>query len=225
MAAPTVGTSVSTTASGSSITINTLAISGSDKLLMVMAGGGAAALGDRSTSNITVAGSSITKLGEGDDGGWVNCEVWYQKNPADATPSIVATFGGGSSQICMGATLLTGVDQTSTFGSVAQNGAGNTSNSLSVSSAGTDAVVYAATSTDDESGITGTGTERWKQTGVGSDTTFGAQTYPGNASGVTAAWTQDVSGWASVAVSINGVGGGAAAARVFVRRMTMLGVG
>lgn len=217
MAAPVYQSSTSNSASGGNVVFASPNVTGTDTLLIVSAGGGANALGDRSPTNVTRPSSTFGKLGEGDDGAWVNCEVWGAIGPAAGTGNITVAFSGGAGQSAAGASLLTGVNQTggaSTYNTVATGGnSGNTSNTLTVTSAA-DELVISGTSTDDESGITvsGGGTQNWAVTGVGEDTTYAMQRKAGSAPNVTMSWTQDINGWASVGVSIKGSGGAPAAA-------------
>lgn len=219
MAAPAYQSSTSTSGSGGNLVFATPDVTGSDTALIVTAGGGAAGIGDRSTTNVTRASSSFSKLGEADDATWVNCEIWAALNPAAGTGNVTASFNGGGTQNAAGATLLTGVNQTggsSTFNTV-QTGASsaNTTNTITVTSAA-DELVIAGTSTDDESGtpaitVSGGGTQNWIVNAVAGDTTYAEQRKAGAGPSVAMSWTQNINGWASVGVSIKGTGGGGAA--------------
>lgn len=175
-------------------------VDGTDPALCCATGGGDGVQSARWATGVTWnTTENFTKKWEVDDGAWTGSQGWTLIPSATGTHDVVASFSGADLSSA-GVTLFNGVHQTVSFGTAASGGARDTTNSVAISSAAGE-LVWTSTSTDDETGITAGGTQLWQDAGVGSDNSFGAQTYSGAAT-VTATWTQDILGWSSGGIAL-----------------------
>lgn len=219
MAAPTIARTVSlsnATASSLTLTAGTaLLVDGTNTLLVCFVGGGHSTQATRTATSVTHHGDALTKLCEADDGSWDCQQIWYRIAPDDGTWDIVATWPSGV-QSGIGAILVNGAHQTVPFGTPVTGGATDQSNTITVLSA-TDEIIVSSTGTDDQTGITAGKTQLYQETGIGSDSTQGAQWTAGAAS-VAMAWTQDIDNWASCGVGIKPVASSASVVPVLMRQ-------
>lgn len=208
MAAPSVIRTVSTSSAGfATVTLSTLLVDGSNTCLIVSVGIGSVG---EDIDTVTHNSDALTQIGTpGYDGAWNKSVLWQRLSPDAGTFDIVVSASAGG-QIAFGATLLNDTAQSSTFNTPVSGGAGDTNNSLSVTSAA-DELVISVICTDDETGITkdAAATELWKIETLAADTSHGAQYKVASGTPTTMAWTQDISGWGAAAVAIRGLGGSA----------------
>ena len=206
--------------SGATITLANFAVgSGADRLLIVGVSWHEWVAGTPTVSSITFGGVGLTRLG-GLVAGQKASDIWYLKNPANSTANIVVTLSaGGAEYVVVGATSWTGVDQTTTFGTLATANGSSTAPSVNVSSAAGE-VVHDNLSVNAAPTITvgADQTQRWNQTTATSQQS-GAGSSEAGAATVTMSWTLSVSkAWAIAGVSIKAAAAGAP-------QRTLLGVG
>lgn len=175
--------------------------------MLVVAGSGDTTAGDRIISGVTYNAVAMTNVWGVNGTTWVRNEGWRLTAPASGAHNVVVTYGGPCDQACAGAVTYSGVDQTTPIGTPASAGGASATASVAVTSA-TGEVVIGGVSSDPET-ITPTGTQRWEVENVGSDTSYGEQTYSGAAS-VTVQWNLGSSdNWAVGGVSIKPSGAAA----------------
>ena len=203
MAAPTIIRSVGSGTTGTTITLSTLLVDGTNTLLMLTPGCGANTTRDIVT--VTHNGDACTELAASAGAIFIKSELWYRIAPDAGTFDIVFTKDGatGGDVIAGGATLLNGVHQSDTFGTPTTAEAATTANTIDVAST-TNQVVISSTATDDETGITAGDTQLWNSGIINSDCSFGGMSQVGAAT-VTMNWTQDITGWSSCGVGIKGL--------------------
>lgn len=225
MALPVVGTTVTATANNaSSITLPSMTVSGTDKMLLA-----SASTNDDASNAVTGAtwntSESFTSIGSQSAGSYFAVDAWRLLAPTNTTSTVAISYGSTVDSIAASATLLTGVDQTTPIGNI-QNSVNGTGTSISqtVTGATADTLIV------DVVGVDGDGTATAfvpgaSQTGIVDIITGGS--YPQNllvshqdgADGgvMTFSWTNsDV--YLGLAFAINGAGGGGGGATIPIFR-------
>jgi hypothetical protein len=172
-------------------TISLTVPSGSNQLLMVVTG----VPSFNSISRVTFDGNSLTALAAG-SGANSSTQVWYMVNPPITTANVVVTVAGSfTSGAAVTASVFSGVNTSSPFGTVADittswNGSSDSSSST-VSSASGGLVFGAVTSESAPITATESQTIIGAATGSSFDITTKAATLPG-ASSVTLGWSAPI---------------------------------
>lgn len=199
----------------SSVTITSFAVgAGANRLLVV--GVSDFGSGGFVVTGVTFNSVALTKLDTnsqviGAAIQWV--ELWYLKAPANVTANIVVTFGGIVEEIVVGADSWTGVDQSSTFGTVAKNfSSASTLPTVTVSSNATAIVHDVVEGGDPNASLSATGTQRW-QAANGAFASRGLGQSKAGAASVTMNWTgaSNMDHWTNLGVGINADAGAAVA--------------
>ena len=114
-------------ASASSITFSCTVGSGSNRVLVVSAGGRDATQANLTIDSVTWNGTSLTNIRSDvwNASTFARSELWYIKAPASGTFNIIVTWHGSSAFVVANATAFTGVDQTNPID--ANGGTGTTS--------------------------------------------------------------------------------------------------
>lgn len=133
---------------------------------------------------------------------WV--EFWYLKNPGNVTANIVATFTGAIDEGIIGADSWTGVDQVTTFGTVAKNQSATASlPTVTVTSNATAVVHDVVEGGDPNAALTATGTQRWQQANAAFGSRGLGQSKAGGASTVMNWTVNNLDHWTNMGVGIN----------------------
>jgi len=104
---------VDATSSGKDTTTNTLTVAhtctGSDLVLVVLAGAYDGAGSDRDISGITYDGTALTYIDRGEyDAEDSQMEAWYIADPSTGNNNIIVTYGGTCDEVTLMAISLTG---------------------------------------------------------------------------------------------------------------------
>lgn len=159
-------------------------------------------------SGITFNGTALTFLDSNSAvafGANIRAELWYMKAPANVTASIVITMSAAVDEIICGADSWTGVDQTSTFGTVGKNNSpgGGSLPSVVIASNATAVVHDTIEFGDQGTTLTPSNTQRWQQVNAANASRGLGQSAPG-ATSVTLSWTGGgVAAWVGLGVGIN----------------------
>lgn len=182
---------------GTSLTFSHTVGAGSDKILIV----GVGLYSNKAVSGITYNGVSLNflaKQSRGSPNVWT--ELWYLKNPDSGTHDIVIT--NSITRIVGGASSYFGVEQASTFGTVAKRSSWSRFPSVDVSSAIDELVVDAFACQGANTATVGAGqTQRWNRNY--STYVRGGGSSEAGAGTVTMSWTLGGNeNWAIVAVAM-----------------------
>ena len=216
------GQSAATVGFLSSVTISSVAVgSGENRLLVVGVSYHEWSANNPVVNSVTFGGTNLTQLQKLVAGQTI-VEIWYLKAPANTTADVVVTMSAATYLIA-GATSWFGVDQTTTFGTVATANGSSTSPSVAVTSA-VDELVHDTLAVNGAPTITvGAGqTQRWN---LASGTNkSGAGSTEAGAASVTMSWTLGTSAtWSIMGVPLKPAAG--AASVVTPRSFALLGVG
>jgi len=188
--------------SGIDGTVETVAhtASGSNRFLFVGVGLSAAAPG--SVTGVTYNGDALAKIWDHTTGVNHRCEGWYMVDPDLGGPfNIEVTFTGEADEWCIGGVSLTGVHQTATLGTPAENAGESATPTVDVTSAVDewviDMIYCAATSIAAHASQT----MRWEQENI-SGNSGGCSTEEAAGSPVTMSWTMASNDWVIGGVSI-----------------------
>jgi hypothetical protein len=209
--------------SGATATVSNVACTGSDTLLIVAAGSNA----EDGPTGIVKGATALTKLTDLGTGDVAYGSIWYLKAASSTSETVVATWGTSpASGAAASAICLSGVEQTSTFGTPATGA--NTSTAISgqsVSGSVANDLIVDIVSISTGGGITisadaGT-TERTNINPLGGwSLTIGT-----HASGTSQSptWTASASTfWRHIVVNVQGTGGGGGVAGTFGLRLRIL---
>lgn len=179
--------------------------SGSDRCIIVVAGGGDGTLTEINPSSVTYNGVGLTKLSFTNGTSWVGVSMWYLVAPATGTNNVVVTYTGPPVQSAAGAVSLNNVDQitpvdTADLQSIAGTGANP---QLDITSTSTQMVIDGIASDDDTIAVFGSQNERWNQDSIEADTGYGSATATGSPT-VNMRWSTANTEYAFIAVPING---------------------
>lgn len=191
-------TSYGTMSNVSTKTIAHTTPSGSNRLMIV---GVSAQQPGASVSSVTYNGVALTKLGNVSNASQSRIEIWYLKSPAVGTFNVVLTNSQSENAI-VGVKTFSGVNLTTTFGTLATS-TGNSASAFVTATSATDELVYAVVGFNNGSTnqTPGSGqTEYYDQT-INSSIS-GAGSSKAGASSVTSSWTSTSSPWSIGAVSI-----------------------
>lgn len=191
-------TSYGTMSNVSTKTIAHTTPSGSNRLMIV---GVSAQQPGASVSSVTYNGVALTKLGNVSNASQSRIEIWYLKSPAVGTFNVVLTNSQSENAI-VGVKTFSGVNLTTTFGTLATS-TGNSASAFVTATSATDELVYAVVGFNNGSTnqTPGSGqTEYYDQT-INSSI-CGAGSSKAGASSVTMSWTSTSSPWSIGAVSI-----------------------
>lgn len=122
--------------------------------------------------SVTKNGVGFTKLDHMVAARWSRTEIWYLKNPAAGTHDIIVTKSAGVEHRGAGAYVFDGVDQTTTFRTVAKSGGSTTSVTNTVPSVVSGDYLLDALTVDTAGHAVAPGanqTERWDFSPTGSD--------------------------------------------------------
>lgn len=162
-------------------------------------------------NTITYNGVTMTNIGSfaSTDGNFCHVDGWYALAPATGAHDVVWTTVASASitQVATGAISLTGVNQSTPFGTPATNNGATAGPATVTISSSSSELVLTATMTDATTVTATTGTARWTQNNISSDTSASGSTTTGAAS-VSPAWTLGGSvdnGWTISAVGVKGV--------------------
>ncbi len=186
--------------------------SGSDKILVVCAGGRDAGI---SVSSITHDGTNLTLI-KAETGNFHMLEMWYLVNPS-ITGNIVVNFSS-SMQAAAVANSYTGVHQTTSLGTVISlnSGSGLTS-TLNLSSA-TDEMCVDTLFTRDSGAHTITGGQTLRGSDTGGSTTRISASEEVGAASVDMSWSWSSGQHSQIAVPLKPVGGGGSTPIPVLRR-------
>lgn len=207
-----------TSSTGETFAFNNVA---GDFMVCYVGGGDGTSSDFNGTWTATYAGVSMTIIPSSlvYDGIWVGIQGFYLIAPATGSNNVVTTHSS-LTQVAVMCASFSGVHQTTPLGTAATNSGTGTTASVTVTSA-TGEMVVAGVASDNEGGITETGTLILETAAVSSDTIYGIQRYSGAAS-VSAQWTQGSNAWAASGVSIKPAAGGGG---VTLRNLMLMGVG
>jgi hypothetical protein len=192
---------------GSTLTISH-ATSGTERLMIVTpqwnSGGGV----NKNVTSVTYNGILLTRqdgINQGDDAA---IDIWTLVDPPTGTYNVVITYDVAPAFEHIGGVItLTGVDQSTPFGSVVLNSeglAGTDVNATVVVPSAVDELVFAGVAAETPGAVTWQGSlpEHWHLS-VGGNATVGAgATEPGSAPNVTMQWTAVNDHWAAAGISI-----------------------
>jgi hypothetical protein len=172
-----------------SLTIPTLATSGSDRLLFVGAAASAGAFG--STSTVVRGGSeSFAEDWDINNANHFHVSGHHFVAPATATASIVVTFGTTRDEATAGAIAFTGVDQTTPVGTPGTNtGATAGPATVTVSAADTEWLVDTAYSLVSAITVGADQASAWEQEAIAGAVSGGSSTQLGSVAGDVMSWS------------------------------------
>jgi len=179
-------------------------VSGSNRILLVNAAALDGSSTTRNVSNVTYAGSGLTKVCESDNASNANTELWYLLGPATGTNDIAVTYGGAATRVRAGGVSLVGARQIAPEATSSATGIGTAiSASLTTVSDGAWVVDGVLTAGANSISVGGGQIERWNSGGA---SVPAAQSTEGpvlrNVS-VTMSWTGTVSAnWTTCAATV-----------------------
>lgn len=153
------------------------------------------------TDNLTLLDTNSKPAFSGEQ----HVELWYKKNPTNATGNIVVTMTGVVDELVAGAASFNGVDQSSTFGTVVKNAdTGTTLPTVTVTANANALVMDVVEGGDIGSGPVSTGTQLWNIANATSNSR-GLSQYKTGAASVVMNWTTNTLGeWVNMGVALNG---------------------
>lgn len=195
--------------SGATASIASVACSGSNTLLLVFAGSN----NEGDPTGITKGATSLTLLENHSTGGIAFNSIWYLKGASNTSETVTATWGSSPANgAAASAICLSGVDQTTTFGTPAEGSGGGTAVSgQSVSGSAADDLIIDSVSFSSGGGTTisagAGGTKRTEQNPLGGWTIVSGSKASGSSQSPT--WTISSSqDWTQIVVNVLGSGGG-----------------
>ena len=206
----------STSRGASTCTIASFAVgAGSNRLLVVgITATNTAGTGNPAISTVTFNGTGLTRLGGVALNGQIS-DIWYLKAPANVTANIVATLSTSAlnTDMIVGATSWTGVDQTTTWRAISTATGVTDTSSISPTSAVSDVVHDTVNAFGPSTMSAGTGqTEAWNTTIALDVLIGGGSTIAGAASSTTMTWTfspTGVTAWTQAGAAMIPASGGA----------------
>ncbi len=191
-------TSFGTMSNVSTKTISHITPSGSNRLMIVSI---SAQQPGASVSSVTYNGIALTKLGNVSNASQSRIEIWYLKSPAVGTFNVVVT-NSQSENAVVGVKTFSGVNLTTTFGTMV-TATGNSGTASVTATSATDELVYSVVAFNNASTNSTPGasqTEYWDAT-INSSISGAGSSKTGAAS-VAMSWTSTSSPWSIGAVSI-----------------------
>lgn len=180
-------------------TIAGVVCAGSNRLLLV----GMHSFGGRTHSSVTYGGVALTKLQEvlNNTGATRKVSLWYLVAPAAGSASVAASLDS-SDGFAVSVLSLSGVHQSSPFGTVATATGSSTTLSVAASSAAGEMVVDAAVGRA-SGGLTKDASQTLAYAGIGGSNNAGGMSYEAGAASVTMSWTMGASDiWAILAAPV-----------------------
>lgn len=204
----TVGTSSSNNADtpGNTITIASFTVAAGTDCLMVFVGAGSGTLGTRTTSGVTWNGNTLLHLGSSasDNGTFLRTDIFYLLSPTTGTGDVVVTQGGSNLFIFAAVQNLSGVHQSTPFGTPVL-GSSTSTNTPSVNvSYSSGNYVFGIVASDANATITQTGTLVAEAEGIGADMCVGAQYFTGGGGTQAVSWSASTpdNGWSVTGVEV-----------------------
>jgi hypothetical protein len=181
-----------TTVGGSSITISSYTVSGSDRLMLV--GVNINPDGNEYVTGVTWnTTEDLTKVRHDVDGNEARTEIWYLKAPTATTADVVVSFDSSLNMAAIaGVVTFTGVDQTTPLGNDnGDNWVDEQYPSVSVTTSEGDMVFGVVCMEWKNIQSTDADTEHWRVNDLGGQTTGGGGTKAGAASSTSIGWSFD----------------------------------